>query len=279
MQLLFMEYTEHTLHSTDGTIISYKVLGKGPGLLIIHGGFRSAVHYLRLAELLSSSFTVYIMDRRGRNNSGPQGKDHSVKKETEDALALMQKHGIEYVFGHSYGGLVAINAALQFPLTKLALFEPAVSPQKPFPYAWLTRFEKELAANDIISATISVIQGLKMGGPINYVPKFLLRPLFRSLSKKNPEWGENAKLLYALPAEIKAIRKRNSEPGNYHTLQVPVLILSASKSPAYFRPNMEALQEIIPGSVHKRIEGITHNAPDEDAPEIIAKELLEFFKV
>jgi pimeloyl-ACP methyl ester carboxylesterase len=270
-------YTEHSVTSADGTSISYTITGKGPGLLIIHGGFRAAMHYRKLADALSGSFTVYTMDRRGRMKSGPQGSGYSLGKECEDAIAVLKKHSISLVFGHSMGGLVALNTALEFPLTKLALYEPAVSPKKSFFYSWLPRFEKELADSDMISATISVIQGLRMGGPLNYIPKFLLRPLFRMLSKKNPEWSLNAKLLYALPAEIKALRKRNSEPGNYHTLSCPVLILSGSKSPSYFLPNMEALQKIIPGSIHKNLKGIGHNAPDEEAPEKIAPELLDFF--
>ena len=35
--------------SADGTVISYKVIGKGPGLVIVHGGFRASQHYIKLA--------------------------------------------------------------------------------------------------------------------------------------------------------------------------------------------------------------------------------------
>src|SRR5262249_48752066 len=113
--------------SADGTIIGYRQMGSGPGLIILHGGVRASHNYLRLAELLAKAFTISIPDRRGRGLSGPAGEDFSIAKECEDLHALMQQTGARIVSGHSAGAVIALEAALTLPIEKLVLYEPPVS--------------------------------------------------------------------------------------------------------------------------------------------------------
>jgi pimeloyl-ACP methyl ester carboxylesterase len=102
--------------STDGTIIGFRQVGHGLGLVILHGGIRASQHYLRLAQALANVYTVYIPDRRGRGLSGPPGDDYSIQKELEDLQALLQKSGACMLFGHSAGGFFALEAALKLPM-------------------------------------------------------------------------------------------------------------------------------------------------------------------
>jgi pimeloyl-ACP methyl ester carboxylesterase len=82
----------------------------------------------RLPKNFRDSFTVHSIDRRGRGLSGPQGSEYSITKECEDIQALQKETGAIYVFGHSYGGLIALETARTFPsFTKIALYEPGVS--------------------------------------------------------------------------------------------------------------------------------------------------------
>ena len=57
--------------SADGTLIGYRQLGQGPGLVLVHGAMESAQSHMQLAEALADTFTVYLPDRRGRGMSGP----------------------------------------------------------------------------------------------------------------------------------------------------------------------------------------------------------------
>src|ERR1051325_541289 len=93
--------------SADGTTIGYRQIGIGPGLIIVHGGGRASHHYLRLAELLSDSYTVYLPDRRGRGLSGPKGENYSIAKELDDIRAILQKTHDRMLFGHNGGGSMA----------------------------------------------------------------------------------------------------------------------------------------------------------------------------
>src|SRR5262249_39532611 len=129
--------------SKDGTPIAYTQTGTGPGLIILPGNNRMAHDYKKLAALLGTDLTIYVVERRGRGGSGPQGATYSVMREVEDLQAVMTATGATNVFGHSYGGLVALQAARIEPrITKLIAYEPGVSIHGSLDLSWLPRFER-----------------------------------------------------------------------------------------------------------------------------------------
>src|ERR1044071_1725852 len=67
------DFREHSAPSRDGARIGWQQLGRGPALVVNHGGARAAKHYRELARCLASRFTVVLMDRRGRGAGGPAG--------------------------------------------------------------------------------------------------------------------------------------------------------------------------------------------------------------
>jgi alpha-beta hydrolase superfamily lysophospholipase len=73
-----------TVTSADGTLIGYQRLGTGePSVIVIGGAMRTGQDYLPLARHLARGCAVYVMDRRGRGDSGPQGADYGIEKECE----------------------------------------------------------------------------------------------------------------------------------------------------------------------------------------------------
>src|SRR5215467_144667 len=99
-------YTVGYVTSRDGTTIGYRQLGRGPGVILLHGAMESAQSHMQLAEALADAFTVYLPDRRGRGLSGPHGKDYRVQEDVDDLDALLTTTGAHNVFGVSSGGLV-----------------------------------------------------------------------------------------------------------------------------------------------------------------------------
>jgi pimeloyl-ACP methyl ester carboxylesterase len=119
---------ENTVTSADGTAIGYNQIGQGPGLVVVPGSLRSADDYTKLATSLAETFTVYLVDRRGRGKSGPQKSGHSLRAECEDVTAVLRNTKSKLLFGHSFGGVVSLEVALTgYPLDGLALYEPALS--------------------------------------------------------------------------------------------------------------------------------------------------------
>ena len=54
---------------------------------------------------------MHTIERRGRGESGPQGEGYSIERECEDVAALRAITGATHIFGHSFGGLIALEAA------------------------------------------------------------------------------------------------------------------------------------------------------------------------
>src|SRR5258707_8540331 len=104
--------TTNTVRSSDGTTITYLTVGRGPAVIVIPGVLSLASSYSAFAQALAAKcFTVHTIERRGHGQSGPQGNDYSIVKECEDVLALQRKTGTSLLFGHSFGGFIALEVA------------------------------------------------------------------------------------------------------------------------------------------------------------------------
>jgi pimeloyl-ACP methyl ester carboxylesterase len=65
-----MTYRTGSVTSADGTTIRYREFGRGPGVVLLHGGLQSAQNFTKLAEGLAEALTVYVPNRRGRGFGG-----------------------------------------------------------------------------------------------------------------------------------------------------------------------------------------------------------------
>ncbi len=166
-------YTVHKVTSKDGTIISYRQLGSGPGLILVHGGMMASQNFMKLGQALADTFTVYTPDRRGRGLSGPAG-DYSLAKEVEDMLAVIKATGATNIFGLSAGAIITLNTALEEPtIRKVALYEPPLGHS---PTTWMPQYDKEVAAERFGAAMLTIAENT--GGPTLMTKlRFLLAPL------------------------------------------------------------------------------------------------------
>ena len=109
------KYETGSVVSKDGTVIGYRQMGEGPGVVLFHGGANASQNYSRLGAALSDAFTVYISDRSGRGLSGPLGDNYNMRREIEDADAILAKIDAHNVFGLSSGALIALQASFELP--------------------------------------------------------------------------------------------------------------------------------------------------------------------
>src|SRR5690349_18910045 len=128
------------------TDIRWRTFGDGgPKVVLLHGGLQTSANFTKLAGLLAGDFTVYVPDRRGRGLSGPAAAGHGLRAEIGDLAALLDETGARNVFGLSSGAVIALRAAMELPIERLALYEPPLKHGDHDPLAWLPRFEKELS--------------------------------------------------------------------------------------------------------------------------------------
>jgi Lysophospholipase len=116
-----------TAPSVDGTEIAYERHGDGPPLIALHGSAATGESLGPLVAQLAAEYTVVVPDRRGRGASG-DGDDYSLDREIEDLQAVVDAvDGEPVVVAHSFGGLVALAAAPTLDISRLVLYEPAVT--------------------------------------------------------------------------------------------------------------------------------------------------------
>jgi pimeloyl-ACP methyl ester carboxylesterase len=271
---------QRSVRSRDGTRIGYRSVGAGPhGLIVLGGALRSAEHYLPLARTLARSFAVHVVERRGRGTSGAQAPEHRLEDECDDLLAVQAATGADAVFGHSFGGLVALETARRTDaFSKVAVYEPGVSLGGSIPLSWLTRYRELLAAGDRRGAFAEMV---RHGG---FAPSFLTRlplwyvKLVLRLAIRDHRWREIEPLLESSLVEHEVVAQLDDDNlERFRSITAHVLLLGGSRSPPFLTNDLlPALASVIPDATVAILDRLDHLAPDEKAPEIVAQRALDF---
>jgi len=281
-------YTTGLVTSRDGTLIGYRQLGHGPGVVLLHGAMESAQSHMQLAEALADNFTVYLPDRRGRGLSGPHGKDYSMLKEVEDLAALLTKTGTHFIFGVSAGGLICLQAALNLPgIQRVAVYEPALSINGSVSTAFLPRFDRELAEGKLAAALVSGMLGAQMGPPIfNSLPRWLLELLTSiQVAQEDKNFkGDGLPMRALAPTlhyDFQLVVEMTDKAENFKAIHAGVLLLGGSESMAYLKIALHALENIFPEARRVEFPGLNHGASGNSdrggQPKLVAQELRRFF--
>ncbi len=117
--------------TTAGTELEYEVLGTGEPTVFIHGALIAESFRTLLTEpCLGSRYRLIHYHRRGYAGSSRAQEPVSIAQHAADCRALLSHLGVEraHVVGHSYGGNVALQLALDSPgvVHTLALLEPGL---------------------------------------------------------------------------------------------------------------------------------------------------------
>ncbi|MEU5860837.1 alpha/beta hydrolase [Nonomuraea sp. NPDC047529] len=262
--------------SRDGTTIALLSAGRGPGLLVIPGNNRRAHHYGALARELSGTHSVHVIERRGRGSSGPQGPAYSVETEVDDALAVMNHTGARLVFGHSYGGLVALHLGLRRRVDALMVHEPGVSIDGSFPAHWVPAFNRLLEEGRRTAAMAAFLKGTRLT-PVGDAPA----PVFHALAfllLRGSEGRDARAMMATTPAEIGEILRLDSDGARYTGVDSPTLLLGGGRSPGYLTGVLARLAHVMPDACHEIVAGLDHNAPDLNAPDVVAERIRTFVR-
>ncbi len=270
------KFIRSNITSKDGTIIGYQSVGEGPGVIILHGVLSTSEDLTKFALELSDSFTVHIIDRRGRGMSGPQGESYSIEKECEDLEAVQTATSSTYVFGHSFGGFLALEAAKRnISFDKMALYEPGVSINNSISMDWVHAFEKAMIKKDYLGAftcfSRSHVKALQL------MPLWLAKIVMRKAMSE--EFLNKVKTL--LPTIVNEHREehiQDSTYNNYSVIKSKVLLLSGEKSEKWAHQAVKVLESTITGSKLTNLPDLDHLAPDNNySPQKVAENVKEFF--
>ncbi|HEX4444374.1 MAG TPA: alpha/beta hydrolase [Galbitalea sp.] len=265
-----MEISTHTVTSVDGTTIGYQRIGSGPALVIVPGNNRMAHNYDRLATALADEYTVCIIERRGRGNSGPQGANYSIEREVEDLSAVATAVHATAVFGHSYGGLVALAAAASTSLFgRVSAYEPAISIGHSFDLEFRAEFAALLDRGKHVRAMTLFFHATRLI-PLPYPLIYLLSVLFVGRP------GEMRSLMPTTAPELEVVAQADGDGSQYASIRAETLLIGGTKAPSYLLDVLDPLCRIIPNSSRLTVPGADHNAPDESMPADFAEVLRPF---
>jgi pimeloyl-ACP methyl ester carboxylesterase len=247
-------------YSADGTRIGYRRLGTGPAVVFVHGSVSTHTDWMPAAKLLSTRFTCYVMDRRGRRGSGFGHGTYSIEREYEDIEAVLAVAGPGAMLaGHSYGAVCAMGAALRYTVPKLVLYEPPLPVGGPIAGAHLADYARAVEANEYERA-------MEIG--LKHFTR--LRPEVIAAIRGSRGWPRLVHLAPTWTRELIAMDAQAASVEGYRALSCPVLLLVGTLSTEHPMQNSaRALAAALPDVRVASLEGQDHlglrGAPEQVA--------------
>ena len=265
-------------HSADGTPVEYLTVGHGPHVIAVPGALALASDLIPLATLLAQRHTVHVVQRRGRGGSGPQGDRYGIARECEDIEAVRARTGARLIFGHSFGGLVALRAACgSAAYDAVAVYEPGISVSGSIPAGWTGRARQEVSAGADFEAFITFVRGVNPG-QTGRVPRRLLRVILQHAIPR-AELRQNLALMPQAISEHTEIGRLDGRLADYREVLAATLIMRGMGCATGRQAvALARLAETIPHAETMTFPALGHFAPHKN-PGKIADAVLRFFAV
>lgn len=270
--------------SADGTPIACHVEGSGPALVLVHGTGDTWMRWAAVIPGLARRFRVLAMDRRGRGRSG-DGPEHSLEREVEDVAAVLRAAsaagpdpggldpggpdpgGPPLLIGHSFGGILALEAALRTPVKKLVLYEPPIL----------------LSGRDLHDAFVSRVDALLARGNLEEIWVSFLRDVLLMTDeeiaryRESRSWKARVEMAALLPREAHARGSYRFDAARFRGFDAPTLLLRGTESSPELHAAVAALTSALPGSRVADLRGESHVAMSS-APELFLEEVIGFLE-
>ena len=226
--------------TVNGIKINYRIGGKGPALLLLHGYPQTHIMWRKIADILSKKFTVVCSDLRGYGDSGKPVSDkihltYSKQKMGSDQHLLMKKLGFSEYFlvGHDRGGRVAHRMSLDYSSIIKVIFLDIIPTNSVFElanqelarkyYHWFFLIQKYPLPEKLIGANpkFYLKTKLKMWGNNNsFIDSNAMNEYIRCFSKKSTIHASCEDYRAAASIDIKHHKKDKNKK-----ISCPVLVL------------------------------------------------------
>jgi len=256
--------------ASDGTSIAFDWTGSGPPVILVDGAFchRKLGPAPKLVPLLSSHFTVFSYDRRGRGESTDTAP-YSVEREIDDLAVLIgEAGGSAYVLGMSSGAALGVRAAAAgLGIGKLALYEP------PFTAVDARHAAPPANAGEVLQALVD------KGQPGRAARYFLTSvmgmpaPVVTLMSLVPGLWSKTKASAGSLPHEIAVMGDWTVPTDDLNSIKVPAVVISGEKSPQKLRAAAQAVADADPAIRHEVLAGQSHNV----SMAVLAPVVINFF--
>ena len=139
--------------------------GDGIPVLALHGLASSSHWYDIVAPLLRDRFRIIAPDQRGHGQTTQASDGYGWPSVASDAVGLLDTLGIEkaIVFGHSWGGNVAVSTAAQFPerVSALVMIDGGFFSPQMLPGATWEAFSQRLSPRNVSGTRTEFLSRMK----------------------------------------------------------------------------------------------------------------------
>ena len=240
-----------------------------PSLVLVHGTTADHTTFRAIAPVLGRRRHLVAIDRRGRGASGDatSGARYSIEREYDDLAAVARTvatldGGPVDIFGHSYGGRLALGAARRSEwIRRIVVYEGAPSvPRLPYrPVGLERRIRAHLEHEDpdgALETFFREVVGMDDAGIAAY--------------RANPVWPVRAAAASTILRELEAEGSTAASLDALGHVGLPVLLVLGSASRPPFAAATEALRATLPNVQVVTIEGAAHAAHHTHVPELVA---------
>jgi pimeloyl-ACP methyl ester carboxylesterase len=256
--------TVESVTSADGTRIALERVGDGAPVVLIGGAYNDRSTMAALAATLAPDFTAITYDRRGRGDSGNNDLGFEVNREFDDLAAVIgyaggtsqasatgRAGGTASVFGHSSGGVLAIEAALRgLPIGRLAVYEPSYIPAsaRTKPGSDLYQRLVRLIGQDRRDDAVTLFQTEAVGLPASMVEGM----------RSSDFWGWFTGLAHTLPYDVALHGDYEVPAARLAALRIPVLAVDGGQSPEWVRTGTRNVAASVPDGRYLTLDGQDH---------------------
>jgi pimeloyl-ACP methyl ester carboxylesterase len=261
--------------SINGVDLEFDVQGTGEPVLLVHGAsIADAFAPLLVEPALAGRYRLITYHRRGYAGSSRTDQPVSIAQQAADARAVLRHAGVEraHIVGHSFGGVVALQLALDAPeaVHSLALLEPGLVHQVPGGGPFF----------EAMGPMLEAYQAGDKAGAIDGLERAVMGPDYRSaLDLVLPAgWFEQAvaDADTFLQVDLPALEPWEFSRELAGRITQPVLAVLGAESAPVFVEVHELVQQWLPQAEPFVLPGATHGLQDQN-PRGMAEALAGFF--
>lgn len=250
--------------------------GTGPAVVCLHSNASTSSQWRALMERLSPSHRVFAADSlgAGRSPAWPADRDVSLSDEVAFLEPVFAAAASPFfLVGHSYGAAVALIAALARPerIRALVLYEPPL----------IALLEEEMpgqdAAQELRRAAADAAATIAAGEPATAARRFIDYWMGAGTWDRMPAARQApiAASMSPIAGWARALVEEPTPLQAFRALEVPVLYLVGTESPASSRGVARLLAKTLPNATVMECAGLGHMGPVTH-PEVVNVAIADF---
>lgn len=258
--------------------VFFRELGSGPAVVCLHANASSSSQWRALMDRLAPNFRVLAADAYGAGKSPAWPGDRSLTLRDEATLVepVFEAAGDSFfLVGHSYGGAVALIAALKRPerVRALIIYEPTmfslIDADSPAPN------DADGIRNAVVDSLALLQAGDLDGAARNFIDYWMGAGAFDLMPDRNRSMI--AESIRNIDGWSNALLGEPTPLAEFARLDMPVLFMQGKQTTESARGVAKLLTAVLPNVRTVEFEGLGHMGPVTH-PDVVNDEILGFLK-